>query len=141
MRYFPASSKGFTLVELLVVVAIIAVIGTGISVFYGKEHSERAKRHMTIHEMGQIKKAFQQFYADNETQLFRDLALAKDTEDLPTATFIDSALVALPEKRLYATLEFFEQFGLWPLMQPAIAGVTTNDFIAFQKPDILTIVF
>lgn len=133
--------KGFTLVELLVVVAIIAIIGTGISVTYGKEHAERAKRQMTIHEMGQIKKAFQQFYADNEIQIFQGLNLPdSETEKFPTVQFANELTegIASNEMRLYGALEFFERLGLWPLMQPAIAGIETNKFVVFQKPDILT---
>ena len=131
---------GFTLVELLVVIAIIAVIGTGISAYYGKEHAARAKRQMTLHEMNQIKQAFQQFHGDNETLLLQGLA-TPDGDTLPTAFFTSSFSVdagAARDTRLFGSIEFFERFGLWPLMQPSIAGLSTNDFTAFPRPNLLT---
>jgi prepilin-type N-terminal cleavage/methylation domain-containing protein len=138
MRHGPASGKGFTLLELLVVVAIIAVVGAGVSVFYGKEHTARSKRQMTLHEMGQIRQAFRQFYADNEALLLRELTTPEGAT-LPTAAFRNS-FDAGPDSgsRLYGALEFFERFGLWPLMQPAVAGLATNDFTVFRSADILT---
>ena len=60
--------KGFTLIELLVTVAIIAVIGAGVAVYYGRDLVDNARREMTLHEMGQIRDAFQRFYSDNAAQ-------------------------------------------------------------------------
>ena len=121
--------KGFTLIELLVTVAIIAVVGAGVAVHYGRSMVDDARREMTLHEMGQIRDAFQRFYADNAAQMM-DGMTAADTEDglprdfgarfgaAPGVTY-DAPTVASPQ-RLYGMIEFFERYGLWPLFQDSV---------------------
>jgi len=124
--------KGFTLIELLVVVAIIAVIGAGVAVTYGRQVVDEARQQMTIHEMGQIRDAFQRFYADNSDQLLNGLTVADSATVLPTADF---AFLAASDnqtykgysstrpQRIYGMFEFFERYGLWPLFQKSVGDL------------------
>lgn len=139
--------KGFTLVELLTVVAIVAVIGGGVAVTYGRDLLERSKRQMTLHEMGEIRDAFERFHADNVVQIRDGVDLPGTTTPLPTARFCatftgsDTPLAATSttRDRVYGEMEFFERFGLWPLLQSSISWKdhrSSSDFIVFNKPDL-----
>lgn len=147
MKLRLTSKNGFTLVELLVVVAIVALISTSISVFYGKENAARAKRQMTIHEMHQIKQAFQLFYMDNEPQLVKGgwSVPGYRIGDPDLHTTITDTLSGSTGDRLsdsqYGVLAFFERFGLWPLLQPALSGFNNDgvdNYLVFKKLDPLT---
>lgn len=127
--------SGFTLIELLVVVAIIAVVGAGVAAFYGHEVTDMAKRQMTLHEMGQIRDAFQRFYSDNASQLMDGLTVVDSAVTLPedfgaSSRFVasDSQTYSPPSatnpQRLYGMFEFFERYGLWPLFQTSVGGRT-----------------
>ncbi len=73
---------GFTLVELLVVVAIIAVIGAGVAVTY-RYLDEQAKTSMEISDCSIIKKAISQWSAINDNNIPNGLdSLVTDNEDL-----------------------------------------------------------
>jgi len=120
--------KAFTLIELLVVVAIVAVIGAGVAVMYGHEVVDDAKKQMTLHEMGQIRDAFNRFWADNSSQMMAGMTTAgASPTDLPSSfEFVsgDSQTYTAPTtsepQRLYGVMQFFERYGLWPLMQKAV---------------------
>ncbi len=129
---------GFTLVELLVVIAIVAVIGAGVSVYYGRDNVDRGKREMTRHEMGQIRQAFQQCYADNSIQLMREITEHDSLKPLPTTSFINT-FKAKPDQtnRLYGMVNFFERYGLWCLKQPAIRDVASGRLITFKPFDAM----
>ncbi len=122
--------KAFTLIELLVVVAIVAVIGAGVAVMYGREVVDDAKKQMTIHEMGQIRDAFNRFWVDNSAQMMGGMTTAGTSPtDLPSAFEFaagDSQTYTAPTpsepQRLYGVMQFFERYGLWPLMQKAVFG-------------------
>lgn len=123
---------GFTLVELLVTVAIVAVVGAGVAVYYGHEVADTARRQMTLHEMGQIRDAFLRFYADNAGQLMDGLTVADSATPLPDAfgaRFVaaDSWTYSPPDsadpQRLYGMFEFFERYGLWPLLQKSVGDL------------------
>ena len=121
--------KGFTLIELLVTVAIIAVIGAGVAVYYGRDLVDNARREMTLHEMGQIRDAFQRFYSDNAAQIMDGVTVADTDDALPqdfgtrfgaTLGVTYAAPTATSPQRLYGMIEFFERYGLWPLVQDSI---------------------
>ena len=121
--------KGFTLIELLVTVAIIAVIGAGVTVYYGRDLVDNARREMTLHEMGQIRDAFQRFYSDNAAQIMDGVTVADTDDALPqdfgtrfgaTLGVTYAAPTATSPQRLYGMIEFFERYGLWPLVQDSI---------------------
>ena len=136
--------KGFTLIELLVVVAIVAVIGAGVAVYYGHEVVDNAKRQMTLHEMGQIRDAFQRFYADNAGQLMDGLTVADTSTALPDGDFSfistsDGQTYQPPTsdnpQRLYGVMQFFERYGLWPLLRKSICSETSRTQVRFFLPD------
>ena len=81
--------KAFTLIELLVVVAIVAVIGAGVAVMYGHEVVDDAKKQMTLHEMGQIRDAFNRFWTGNSAQMMGGMTVANYNTLLPDASFGD----------------------------------------------------
>ena len=120
--------KAFTLIELLVVVAIIAVIGAGVAVMYGREVVDDAKKQMTIHEMGQIRDAFNRFWADNSAQMMGGMTTADTSPTALPSSFEfvsgDSQTYTVPTtsepQRLYGVMQFFERYGLWPLMQKSV---------------------
>jgi len=121
--------KGFTLIELLVVVAIVAVIGAGVAVMYGREVVDDAKKQMTIHEMGQIRDAFNRFWADNSAQMMGGMTIANDSTLLPDASTFEFAASddktyspskSAESQRLYGALQFLERHGLWPLLQRSV---------------------
>lgn len=123
---FPSSGRaGFTLIELLVVVAIVAVVGAGVAVTYGHDLVTRARRQVTVREMGGIRDAFARFYADCQPRLLEGLTTPGGTA-LPNAfrsgTYaVDTVSGTMAAgDRLYGMLEFFERFGLWPLLQPSV---------------------
>lgn len=128
--------RRFTLIELLVVVAIVAVIGAGVAATYGRELVEDVKRRMTLHEMGQIREAFERFYSDNAAQMLDGLTEADGTSLLPdtfSSKFIATdentyapATSARPQ-RLYGVIEFFERYGLWPLFQKSVQNPVDNE--------------
>ncbi|MGN0832250.1 MAG: type II secretion system protein [Kiritimatiellia bacterium] len=131
-------NSAFTLVELLVTVAIVAVIGAGVAAYYGREVVDGARRQLTLHEMGQIRDAFQRFYADNAGQLLDGLTVADSATTLPDAFASASRFVApdaqtysVPSaddpQRLYGMFEFFERYGLWPLFQPSVDDLTGGE--------------
>ncbi len=126
---------GFTLVELLVTMAIVAVVGAGVAVHYGREVVDDARRKMTLHEMGQIRDAFLRFYADNCGQLMDGLTVADSATALPDAfgaRFIasDSWTYSPPDaanpQRLYGMFEFFERYGLWLLFSRSVGDLTDS---------------
>ncbi len=120
--------KGFTLIELLVVVAIVAVIGAGVAVTYGRQVVDEAREQMTIHEMGQIRDAFQRFWTDNSPQMMGGMTKANYSELLPNADFefaandlqTYSTSKTAESQRLYGVMQSFEMHGLWPLLQKAV---------------------
>jgi prepilin-type N-terminal cleavage/methylation domain-containing protein len=108
--------KNFTLVELIVVVAIVAVIGSGIAVTYtGLQEDAKAK--MTLYEMKEIKDAFTRFYDDNYLELNKPI--------VNHAGGIESDKMA-----------YFETYGLWPLLKHKIE-ITGNPDMEFSKYDPL----
>ncbi len=105
--------RAFTLVELLVVVSIIAVVGSGVAVSYAN-HRKEARDQVTLHEMFQIKEAFLRFYNDNDSQLHRPL-VNHEGAALPDSI---SFAAAHTDNNLHdGLMEFFETYGLWFLMQ------------------------
>jgi len=141
--------SAFTLIELLVVVALLAVIGTGVVVTYGKSTVTDSKRQMTIHEMGQIRDAFIRFHADNSGRLLDGIQEPGNGAWLPTSDFCgtftgpDAPLASTGDTsdRVYGMLEFYERYGLWALLQPAVMREGYSDdsdyFISFGSPDPL----
>ena len=130
-----SKKKGFTLIELLVVVAIIAVIGAGVAVMYGREVVDDAKKQMTLHEMGQIRDAFQRFWADNAAQMMDGLTVPGSATPMPTADFafiagdtqtFNASMPADDPQRLYGALEFFERYGLWMLFQKSVGDLSAG---------------
>ena len=117
--------RGFSLVELLVVVALIAIVGAGVALTYGREMILQARQQTTTHEMATIRDAFRRFYADNLRSLRSGLYDAGHREHLPSSafrrTFRSSSVQSCTENnRLYGMLEFFERYGLWFLLQPSV---------------------
>ena len=83
---------GFTLVELLVVVAIIAVIGAGVAVTY-RYLDEQAKTSMEISDCSIIKKAISQWSAINDNNIPNGLdSLVTDNNDLYSTMPVDSGM-------------------------------------------------
>lgn len=73
------NSSGFTLVELLVVVAIIAVIGAGVSVTY-QRLDEKAKTAMEISDISTLKKTIKHWSALNDNALPNEMDSLVSTE-------------------------------------------------------------
>ena len=139
------SRRGFTLVELLVVIAIVAVVGAGVAVTYGRDVVENARRRLTLHEMGQIRDAFARFHADNAPRLLAGLHAPNDAEIFPSADFLATFTGGdrpAEDDRTYGMVEFFERYGLWPLLQPSVSEDDTRledtDFVVFGAPSPLT---
>ena len=136
--------RGFTLVELLVVIAIVAVVGAGVAVTYGRSVVVQARRQTTLHEMGQLRDAFARFHADNAPRLLAGLHAPNDAEIFPSAEFLATFRGDRPaeDDRTYGMLEFFERYGLWPLLQPSVSEdgerLENVDFVVFGAPDPLT---
>ena len=137
--------RGFTLVELLVVIAIVAVVGAGVAVTYGRETLVRARRQMTLAEMGRIRDAFARFHADNAPRLLSGVHAPNDSEVFPSSDFrLTFSGGDRPDAgdRTYGMLEFYERYGLWPLLQPSVAEdgerLEDADFVVFGEPDPLT---
>lgn len=119
----PTFSRAFTLLELLVVLAILAVIATGIATTYGRKNIDESKDKMSLHEMREIKTAFLQFEIDNCQRLRQEFADHTGTE-LPTAAFeggFESGHVDNDD--LEGLMEFYETYGLWFLLQQKISKV------------------
>lgn len=119
-------NKGFTLVELLVTVSIVAVIGAGAAVYYGREVLDNANRQISLHEMGQVRDAFQRFWVDNSAQIMDGVVVADTYDPLPSEDFefaakgdgqTYSAASAASPQRFYGAMEFFERYGAWPLFE------------------------
>lgn len=137
--------RGLTLVELLVVIAIVAVVGAGVAVTYGRETLVRARRQMTLAEMGRIRDAFARFHADNAPRLLSGVHAPNDSEVFPSSDFrLTFSGGDRPDAgdRTYGMLEFYERYGLWPLLQPSVAEdgdrLEDADFVVFGEPDPLT---
>lgn len=137
--------RGFTLVELLVVITILAVVGAGVAVTYGRSVVIQARRQTTLHEMGQLRDAFARFHADNAPRLLAGLHAPNDNEIFPSGDFLAtfrSGERPAEDDRTYGMLEFFERYGLWPLLQPSVSEdgerLEDVDFIVFGDPDPLT---
>ena len=116
--------RGFTLVELLVVITILAVVGAGVAVTYGRSVVVQARRQTTLHEMGQLRDAFARFHADNAPRLLAGLHAPNDSEIFPSGDFLGtfrSGDRPAEDDRTYGMLEFFERYGLWPLLQPSVS--------------------
>lgn len=115
------SRRAFTLLELLVVLAILTVIATGVAGVYGRKNIDESKDKMTLHEMREIKRAFLQFESDNYRRLREELVDHTGT-DLPTTAFEgEFALGHIDDDELEARMEFYETYGLWFLMLPKIS--------------------
>ncbi len=128
-RALSFSRCAFTLVELLVVVAIIAVVGTGVAVTYGRKTIDASKDQLTLHEMHEIKKAFLRFHSDNYLRLQREFADHKGAS-LPSTDFRSSLSSYSNDdasKRFYGQMDFYETYGLWFLMLPRISGASTAE--------------
>ena len=137
--------RGFTLVELLVVIAIVAVVGAGVAVTYGRNVVVQARRQTTLHEMGQLRDAFARFHADNAPRLLAGLHAPDDPKIFPSADFLGTFKSGEPpaeDDRTYGMIEFFERYGLWPLLQPSVSEDDTrledDEFVVFGDPDPLT---
>ena len=137
--------RGFTLVELLVVIAIVAVVGAGVAVTYGRSVVVQARRQTTLHEMGQLRDAFARFHADNAPRLLAGLHAPNDAEIFPSAEFLATFTGGdrpAEDDRTYGMVEFFERYGLWPLLQPSVSEDDTRledtDFVVFGAPSPLT---
>lgn len=136
--------RGFTLVELLVVIAILAVVGAGVAVTYGRSVVVQARRQTTLHEMGQLRDAFARFHADNAPRLLAGLHAPRYYGDVfPSAAFRATFREPPAEgDRTYGMVEFFERYGLWPLLQPSVSEgddrLEDVDFVVFGDPDPLT---
>lgn len=136
-------NKGFTLVELLVTVSIVAVIGAGAAVYYGREVLDNANRQICLHEMGQIRDAFQRFWVDNSAQMMDGVVVADTLDPLPSADFEFSAIGdgqtysaadAASPQRFYGAMEFFERYGAWPLFEKsAYVGGARREARFFQR--------
>ena len=139
-----SNRRGFTLVELLVVIAIVAVVGAGVAVTYGRGVVVQARRQMTLAEMGRIRDAFARFHADNAPRLLAGLHAPHDGEIFPSSDFVATFGGDAPGAgdRTYGMLEFYERYGLWPLLQPSVAEdgerLEDADFVVFGDPDPLT---
>lgn len=139
----PRPRRGFTLVELLVVIAIVAVVGAGVAVTYGRDVVDDARRRLTLHEMGQIRDAFARFHADNAPRLLAGLHAPNDGDVFPSAAFRATFREPPAEgDRTYGMVEFFERYGLWPLLQPSVSEDDTRledaDFVVFGEPSART---
>ena len=142
----PRPRRGFTLVELLVVIAIVAVVGAGVAVTYGRNVVVQARRQTTLHEMGQLRDAFARFHADNAPRLLAGLHAPNDNSEIfPSADFLATFTGGdrpAEGDRTYGMVEFFERYGLWPLLQPSVAEdgerLEDADFVVFGDPDPLT---
>ncbi len=137
--------RGFTLVELLVVIAIVAVVGAGVAVTYGRSVVVQARRQTTLHEMGQLRDAFARFHADNAPRLLSGVHAPNDSEVFPSSDFrltFSGGDRPVASDRTYGMLEFYERYGLWPLLQPSVSEngerLENADFVVFGDPDPLT---
>ena len=136
--------RGFTLVELLVVIAIVAVVGAGVAVTYGRSVVVQARRQTTLHEMGQLRDAFARFHADNAPRLLAGLHAPNASEIFPSGDFLDTFGGDEPDEddRTYGMIEFFERYGLWPLLQPSVSEddmrLKDDEFVVFGAPSPLT---
>ncbi len=111
-----SQKKSFTLVELIVVIAIIAVVGSGVAVSYIGLEQEK-KDEMTLYEMNEIKKAFTRFYDDNYLKLNKPLEKHNGTTET--------------DKMVY-----FETYGLWALLKKKIE-ITGSPDMEFPEYDSL----
>ena len=141
----PRPRRGFTLVELLVVIAIVAVVGAGVAVTYGRNVVVQARRQTTLHEMGQLRDAFARFHADNAPRLLAGLHAPNASEIFPSGDFLATFTAGdrpAEDDRTYGMIEFFERYGLWPLLQPSVSEgedrLEDVDFVVFGDPDPLT---
>ena len=141
----PRPRRGFTLVELLVVIAILAVVGAGVAVTYGRNVVVQARRQTTLHEMGQLRDAFARFHADNAPRLLSGVHAPNDSEVFPSSDFrltFSGGDRPVAGDRTYGMLEFYERYGLWPLLQPSVSEDDTrledDEFVVFGDPDPLT---
>lgn len=141
------SKYAFTLVELLIVVAIIAVVGAGVAVTYGRKMVDDSRNQLTLHEMHEIKKAFLRFHSDNYMRLQREMNNHEGHGDLPTAAFRATFHGSHVDDPVFdGRMELFETYGLWFLMLRRIPGVPENtpdpsdydEFPQFALFDVLT---
>ena len=79
MNIYAKAKRGFTLVELLVVVAIIAIIGAGVAVTY-RNMTEKAAIAMEISDCAILQKAISHWSAVNNGKLPNHLDLLADTD-------------------------------------------------------------
>ncbi len=151
--------RGFTLIELLVTVAIIAVIGAGVAVCYGGDLVDNARREVTLHEMSQIRDAFQRFYSDNSAQVMGGMTEVDASTPLPDGGFSSRFSASSggtydstdANQRLYGMIEFFERYGLWMLVNDSVKSGDSSKLnvqifnteadgrkYRFKKPSIVT---
>ncbi len=134
------SKRAFTLLELLVVLAILVVIATSIAGTYGRKNIEEAKYKMTLHEMQEIKKAFLRFESDNFRRL-KEGFVDHEGNALPSSDFTNTFTAGhIDDEQVEMLMEFYETYGLWFLMVPSISGIVENtvdsddsdEFLAFK---------
>ena len=116
-----------------------------VAVTYGRNVVVQARRQTTLHEMGQLRDAFARFHADNAPRLLAGLHAPNDNSEIfPSNDFIDTFRGDRPaeDDRTYGMIEFFERYGLWPLLQPSVSEdgdrLEDADFVVFGAPSPLT---
>ncbi len=108
------------------VLAILAVIATGVAGVYGRKNIDESKDKMALHEMRQIKKAFLQFESDNFRRLREGFADHQGNL-LPSNGFANTFVASHIEDETFdGRMEFYETYGLWFLMQPSIPKIGEN---------------